>query len=314
MEIYNLYQSLSAVFAVFYGKKITEGQQIIAIVPTDKSVIAALIGAFVVLTALFVLQGVGLYVMAKRRNLTKKWLAFVPFANLYLIGKLTGACSVFGRKMAHAGVFTMVAQLVASALVSFTIYVELVLFVGYGDCIAYNGVSLDWIGLPQNVVWMASYYRNCDMLVSVIGLIYELLLLILVMGLFKKYSPKNYMVLSILSLFIPYARYITIFVVRGNSPVDYEAYMRARQEAFMRRQQQYGNPYNPYGQNPYGQNPYGQNPYGQNAYGQPNAQPQGQKPPEDPFSEFGENSNSSSGSGSGNEGNTSSSDSDGLFD
>jgi hypothetical protein len=99
------------------------------------------------------------------------------------------------------------------------------------------------------------------------------------MALCKKYAPKNYMVLSILVLFIPVARFIVIFALRNRQPIDYEAYMRARREAYIRSQQQYYNRQNPYG-NPYG----GQyNPYGQDT-------PSPRKP-EEPFGEFSSQNN-----------------------
>ena len=86
------------------------------------------------------------------------------------------------------------------------------------------------------------------------------------------------MVLSFLQLFVPLARYVLIFIVRNNKEIDYDAYMKAKYEDFMRKQAQYGS------------NPYG-NPYG-NRYG--NGNPYGQKPPyggsgqsqNDPFAEF----------------------------
>ena len=106
-----------------------------------------------------------------------------------------------------------------------------------------------------------------------------------------------------LTLFVPAARYITIFVVRKRAPFDYEGYMRAKREEYMRRQQQYGNPYNsPYG-NPYG-NSYG-NPYNGGYAGQNGTQPQPPKT-EDPFEEFASKGDETDGNKGGG--------SDGFFD
>ncbi len=103
-------------------------------------------------------------------------------------------------------------------------------------------------------------------------------LFVLLLGLYKKYNPKNYVALGFLELFLPLSRYIVIFVLRKRKAVDYEAYMRARREAYMRYRQQYQNPNgNRYG-NPYN-NPYG-NPYANSA------SPQNSPKPEDPFAEF----------------------------
>ena len=96
---------------------------------------------------------------------------------------------------------------------------------------------------------------------------------VMIIGLYKKYSVRNHMTLAFLNLFIPLSRFIVIFILRTNQPVDYEALMRARREAYIRRQQYYNNPY--------GQNPYSRG-YAQPQ--QPSQQPQ--TPPEDPFEEF----------------------------
>ena len=56
----------------------------------------------------FLLQGVGLYQMAKRRGFSKTWKAFLPFVNFLYIGKLAGDSQFFGQKMKKqppAGVF-----------------------------------------------------------------------------------------------------------------------------------------------------------------------------------------------------------------
>ena len=37
---------------------------------------------------LYILQGVGLYEMGKRLNLNNPWLSFVPFANVYALGRI----------------------------------------------------------------------------------------------------------------------------------------------------------------------------------------------------------------------------------
>ena len=98
------------------------------------------------------------------------------------------------------------------------------------------------------------------------------------MGILRRYVPKNYMILSFLTLFVPLARFIIIFVVRKRKAIDYEAYIRARREAYMRSRQQYQNPYG------YG-NPYG-NPYA-NPYAPPQNPTQNSTSKEDePFAEF----------------------------
>ena len=86
------------------------------------------IGFFVWLT-LFILQGVGLYTMAKKREMQKAWLSFIPFANIWYLGKLAGECYSFGHKVKRVGIFALVAQVVATLLTVATIASEVYLYV-----------------------------------------------------------------------------------------------------------------------------------------------------------------------------------------
>ena len=275
MEIYSFYQIGCLIFS-FFSKEY-------AFILTW-----AIVLGLVIWLAVFILQGIGLYAMAKRRSMKKKWLAFVPFANVYYMGKLAGDCGFFGHKMKNAGLYAMIAQIIAVLFTSLYIAAELYLYVNHGAPQPSADAMSNpyWTGLTGFSLTVSKFYDYGGLLYSIIGLVAELLLIVLAMGLYKKYAPRNYLLLTMLTLFvpIPVARFIIVFVLRNSEPIDYEAYMRARREAYIRRQQQqYGNPYNPNG-TPYG-NPYN-TPYGQGGYaGQNGGQYQPPKP-EDPFAEF----------------------------
>lgn len=288
MEIYTLYLSISTLCSEF-----VQSGGMITIHKTPQSLTLGLLIAVAVWAALFALQGVGLYTIAKRKGLEEKWLVFVPFANLIYIGKLAGSCEVFGHKMKNAGLYAMIAQIVTALCCSFIIFAEIYLYTVYGapDYIAMDLGLPVWTNLSGAGVTIAEIYNISDYILSIIQLVYQILLLILLMGLYKRYSPRNYMMFSFLSLFIPITRYFVVFGIRNKPEVDYEAYMRARREAFM-RQQGY-RPYNPYA-NPYG-NPYG-HPYG-GAYGQQNSEKDSVSEPEDPFAEFANSEKHAQGNG-----------------
>ena len=258
---------------------------------------------------LFILQGIGLYTMAKKRSMNNKWLAFVPFANIYYIGKLTGECDVFGQKMKRAGLYTMIANTLVTLVYFSVIAVELYLYITQGLPDKYNELNYtpQWYNLTGFAATAYEYYALSGHFISILQLAAEVLMLILLMGLLRKYTPKHYVWLGLLSALVPVSRYIVIFILRNRKEIDYVEYVRAQREAFFRQQQQYRDMYgNPNGRNnPYG-NPY-QNPYG-NPYGNQNQQTGEQQPvEEDPFSEFptrrtgndGENGQNSSNHGDG---------------
>ncbi len=244
-------------------------------------------------------------------------------------GCSSAAVHAAGRKLKNTGLYAMITQILAFVMGALTTAVMCLLFGKYGWSLSLSESALGVTELPAEAMWLENFYRNGGLISSLFEIVYVVFQLILLMGLYKKYAPKHYMLLSVLYFFVPFAKYITIFVVRKRAPFDYEGYMRARREEFMRRQYNnpYNNPYgngygnngyggngygnnpynNPYGNGGYGNNPYGNNPYGNNPYGQ--AQPP--KPPEDPFAEFG--GEKANGGGEGSDGSGSKS-GDGFFD
>ncbi len=258
MELYNLYYIATTFFSMlgasipsvfYYGLAIGGG----------------------IWLALFILQGVGLYAMAKRQGVNGKWRAFVPFASTLLIGKLAGECRVFNQKVKRAGLYTMIAQIITTVFCVALVAAQIYLYVVEGAPKFTEWDTPYWTNLQgfSNVVFR--FYDISAYILSIIQFVYEVLMLILLLGLYKKYYPKNYMLFAFLALFVPLSRYIVIFALRNRTPVDYDAYMRARYEAYMRQRGQYGQ-YGGYG-NPYA-NPYA----GQT--------PTSTQPPEEPFGEF----------------------------
>ena len=274
MEIY-------ALFRVFFVIVLISGVQ-----PTF-ALFCALGMAVVGCGVLFVLQGIGLYKMAKNRNFKNKWLVFVPFAYLFYMGKLTGPCNIFSQKVKRMGLYAMLAQ-IATILVCFASLAAVIyLYMAHGLLLIDETgfLLLDETIVTQGAA-LSGFAKVCfnycilsNYILSILQLIYEILVFVLFLGLYKKYIPANYFGMGMLTLFLWPSRYIITFSIRNRQAIDYEAYIRARQEQFMRSRQQYGNYSNPYGK------PYG-NPYG-NPYNNPYRQPQQPPKQEDPFAEFG---------------------------
>ena len=267
MEIYNFYQ------AIKMNMNLTDNMQVI--------IITAVLTAAVWI-ALFVLQGVGIYTMATKQGFKKRGLAFVPFANLWYIGKLAGECHFFGQRMKRAGMYAMIAQILVAVVSILTIAAEQYLWMTQGaPKIATDYEYYYWTGLSGFALHVARFFDVSGYVLPIFQLFVEIFLVVVMMGLCKKYAPKNYTLLGLLVLFVPVSRFIIIFVLRKRQPIDFEAYMRARHEAFMRAQQQYYSRQNPYG-NPYG-TPYNT----QNSpYGSAGADEKSEAKPADPFDEF----------------------------
>ncbi len=286
MELYNFY-SLAQLIGVLFSNDLKQ------------AVLAGAIGGGILWIGLFFLQGAGLYALAKRQNMRKRWLAFVPFANIYYMGKIVGECHFFGQRMKNAGLYAMIAQIVTTVITLSYILAEVYLIWNFEPMVTELG-TIYWVGLKGFAGFVNNFYAVGSYLMALLTLVTQILLVILMMGFFKKYAPRNHRVLSVVVFIIPMARFIAVFALRNREPFDYEEYMRRQHEAYIRRQQQYYNGYgNPYG-NPYG----GSSPYGMGGYQGPQGGQEPPKPQDEPFGEFGGAPTNDGASG----------DSDGFFD
>ncbi|MBQ7879785.1 MAG: hypothetical protein IJ317_03960 [Clostridia bacterium] len=271
MELYSVFTTVLQTLILFGAKE------------SARTLIMGLIFGGGVWLSLFIFGAFGIFRMAKRMGLKRKWLAFFPIINLVYIGKIAGEFQVFGQRMKRCGLYAMIAQILTTLLCAGLLVSQIYLYVAEGAPVydVEMGGNI-WYDLSGVSLKMYKFYEVSYMISYFAELVYQILLILLLNGLYRKYAPRNYFIFLILAFLIPPARYIVTFALSGKKPIDYEAYMRARREAYIRQQQQYygggyGSPYN----RPYG-NPNG-NPYA-NPYNRPQQPPQ---EPEDPFSEFG---------------------------
>lgn len=195
MEIYTIYRGFVSIFATVRGLEQVDGKMLFT---------ALGIGGGIWLV-LFVLQGFGLYAMAKKREMKNKWLAFVPFASVWYMGKLAGACDVFGKKMKRPGLYTMISQILTALVCAATITVEILLFTKYGteEYKVIGEYGVQWSNLPTAGRYAFNFYVISDYILSIVQLVYLVLLFILLMGLYKKYYTRGYMLLSFVALLSP---------------------------------------------------------------------------------------------------------------
>lgn len=219
---------------------------------------------------IFLFEGIGLFVAAKKAGIKGKWMAFIPFLNTFLLGRLGGQSQFFSMKVKRAGLYAMLAELVCFACFGAYYYTGYLL----SDYLKPVADYYQYVGVPETLQWALNLNEGMYYLISVVDLVYTVFLAIVLIAFFRKYNAKNSMLMAITSVLFPIKAFL-IFAVRNNTPVDYDVYMRNRQAEFMRRQQQY---YQQTGQQP---------PYQQNS----DRQAQGgdarkSAPQDDPFEEF----------------------------
>ncbi len=173
----------------------------------------------------FIFKGIGLYTIAKREGIKAPFLAFIPFASFYLLGKIVGGVKVFGRHVKNLGLITMITLIVNYAL-NYTY--ELLL---YGE----NLVSLFTTGnvgvLPGSYgsVWVdvvLTVFRGISSIAYIICYVF------LVITFFMYYAKKVQILFSLLSVFFDPIFGILVFVVRKNQRFDYSQYMKMRFDSY----------------------------------------------------------------------------------
>ena len=240
-----------------------------------RSYLAVLLIAIVLYAVNFTLEAIGLYTMAKQAKSEHQWMAFVPFFNTYLIGELGGDGYLFSAKIKRSGLWAVIAEAIAFAGSAF--YFILCYLIDT-NC-TYNPTTNTYTDVPKSLAWAVLSIDYLSIVVSLLNLAYLIFLFVVLFAFFKKYFHRNPMIMTVSAYFFPFTKGAILFALRNNKPVDYEEFLRRRQELY-RRQFQNGNPYN---QNPYNRNPYG-NPY-RNPSDEPRRPPFEGEPP-DPFEEF----------------------------
>ena len=183
------------------------------------------------------LGGLALFTMAERAGIKHSWLGFIPFANTYYAAKVAGETPFFGKKMKHAGLYAMLAEIVYSLLEVCSLIASVLLSnpAYYETNYIENSATLIFNveRVPAGLQWMV----NGATWFSILGIVANLVMLVLMCavynGLYRKYNPKNAFALTVVSVLLP-VRAFALFALRNNMPVDFDDYMKARLEQMMR--------------------------------------------------------------------------------
>jgi hypothetical protein len=74
---------------------------------------------FAVAIASYVLLGIAILNMSNARGLPNGWLGFVPLANMYQLGQISGDIEIAGFKVKHTGIWLAIAPLLMNVVSSF---------------------------------------------------------------------------------------------------------------------------------------------------------------------------------------------------
>ncbi len=207
-----------------------------------------------IIIAFFVFKAVAIRTLAKNKGLDKLYLAWIPFLNYILLGKVVGTCFLFRKKIKNIGVLVAI-----FTFISFVVYTLLnlgyyineagYLFLGIENItksITGSSFVYNWLN-GQGLFYMISYYAY-GYVVSIPEIILKTTLIVFV---FRKYVPERAFLFIILSMLLEVflqipALGIFLFIIRNRKPMSYDDFLRTR----IRTDYAYYNPKNQYTKNP----------------------------------------------------------------
>ncbi len=209
------------------------------------TVILSIVFDIIVSIVAYIFVSLGIKSLAKNKGLDKLWLAWIPFFQYILLGKVVGTCFLFRKKVNNIGVLVTVSSLLTSVLL-------FLCDLGY-----YASIISDALGLsityatPFITNWM-----NGDGILFVIALytyyaisfVNTVLLVTLAFFTFRKYTPENafiFVIISVLTDFVLFG--VFLFIIRNKKPSNLEEFLRARANSGYNT---YQNSYNQYQKKP----------------------------------------------------------------
>ena len=172
----------------------------------------AIVGIFFLLAiglsiAMYLFQAIGLYRMAKRLNIAAPALAFIPVANIYVLGR-TASEPVDGKKKLPYG-WILLGLTILSYLISLSSLIEL------ASAVIRYGERADMLDVLESLV-LTSMAKG--FLASAASIAYTVFYYIALYHLYNNFNPNNSTLLLVLSIFFGFLVPIFIFANR-NKPI-----------------------------------------------------------------------------------------------
>lgn len=174
---------------------------------------------FLLPLALYVLNSLGLYTIAKRRGLGSPWLAWLPFGNAWMLGCISDQYRYSVKKKKSCSrhvllwleVATAIATLIASA-VSVTMFVDMFVELGLDAYADIN--SMDLVTLLTAFGELGGKISAVMSVVYIISLVNSVFVYISTFNLYKAHNPDNAVLLLVLSIIFGFMRSVFVFFCR----------------------------------------------------------------------------------------------------
>ncbi|MGF7011870.1 hypothetical protein M2145_001682 [Lachnospiraceae bacterium PF1-21] len=169
----------------------------------------------------YILKGVGLYTLGKRRGLENPWLAFIPYARTYFQGELCGPLKVAKKEMKHPGLWMILLPIFGSIISG--IFVAIVYAILLGSLLGLAGSTrmtdpnawASYLG-GHMVILLLVMYVLLILVNLIIGGINSALTALVNRRIYSAFTTDTHAVFhGVMGLFIPLYTAIYLFMIRN---------------------------------------------------------------------------------------------------
>lgn len=169
---------------------------------------------FAYLIANYVIRAIGLYRIAKQSGAQNPWLAWVPYADLYLLGKITGDVSLGKRRLKNTSLWLILIPIGISVLsVSFIFgFIMLAAIAGFSMAAGYETALFAVVALLLFVALI--------LILCAAELLYYIIYGMAYYTLCTKFKESTHSVFyTLMALFVPLADAIIMLKLSKTAPV-----------------------------------------------------------------------------------------------
>lgn len=167
----------------------------------------------IIALAMYLLEAIGLYGMAKKAGFSSPWRSFIPFANTFLFGKIAEKYKRRdGKPSAKFGglllAFEILTLIFAVACLAFTVIMICGITASYGD-----------IELSGSIVGTVIFMLVFAFVLMGVSIAYAVMYYIALWRIFAAFDYNNATVYLVLSIVFSFLGPIFLFVLRNKEPV-----------------------------------------------------------------------------------------------
>lgn len=188
-------------------------------------VIFAYIISSIITIGLFLLKAVAIKTLAKNKGLDKLYLAWIPFFNYILLGKVIGTCFLFRKRVDNIGILVTIASLTCFVVGTF---LDLGYYVRELEYLFNFTIEYDSQFVTNWMAGKGTFYTIIWYLDDILTLIEIVLFASMVFFIFRKYAPERAFMYSILSIFFEFLFGVFLFVIRNKNASRYDEFIRTR--------------------------------------------------------------------------------------